>query len=119
MIDPESSTVFAGVDGRTDTELPVWYRTLRGCRTGQRSRRNRVHHPRACQRASTDESARRAESGALVVSIRQGRTDPAYRWAIEWGRHLATDMPSDVERFNEFLEYLVTVGFANERHELR
>jgi len=26
MKDPESSTVFAGVDGRTDTELPEWYR---------------------------------------------------------------------------------------------
>ncbi|MFC7074594.1 hypothetical protein ACFQJ7_11385 [Halovenus rubra] len=26
MKDPESSTVFAGVDGRTDTELPAWYR---------------------------------------------------------------------------------------------
>ena len=26
MNDPESSTVFAGVDGRTDTELPDWYR---------------------------------------------------------------------------------------------
>jgi hypothetical protein len=26
MKDPESSTVFAGVDGRTDTELPDWYR---------------------------------------------------------------------------------------------
>lgn len=26
MKNPESSTVFAGVDGRTDTELPDWYR---------------------------------------------------------------------------------------------
>ncbi|MBX0296541.1 hypothetical protein [Haloarcula nitratireducens] len=26
MKDPESKTVFAGVDGRTDTELPDWYR---------------------------------------------------------------------------------------------
>jgi len=26
----------------------------------------------------------------------------------------ATDTPSDVERFDEFLEYLVTVGFADE-----
>ena len=26
MKDPESITVFAGVDGRTDTELPDWYR---------------------------------------------------------------------------------------------
>lgn len=26
MKDPASSTVFAGVDGRTDTELPDWYR---------------------------------------------------------------------------------------------
>ncbi len=33
--------------------------------------------------------------------------------------HLATDTPSDVERLDEFLEYLVTVGFADERHELR
>jgi len=28
-------------------------------------------------------------------------------------------MPSDVERFDQFLEYLITVGFADERHELR
>ena len=26
MKNPESSTVFAGVDGRTDTEPPDWYR---------------------------------------------------------------------------------------------
>ena len=39
--------------------------------------------------------------------------------AIEWARHLATDTPSDVERFDGFLEYLVSVGFADERHELR
>lgn len=49
----------------------------------------------------------------------KGGTDPAFQWAIEWTRHLATDTPSDVERFDEFLEYLVTVGFADERHELR
>jgi anthranilate phosphoribosyltransferase len=49
----------------------------------------------------------------------KGGTDPAFQWAIEWARHLATDTPSDVERFDEFLEYLVTVGFADERHELR
>jgi len=49
----------------------------------------------------------------------KGGTDPAFRWAIEWARHLATDTPSDVERFDEFLEYLVTVGFADEPHELR
>jgi hypothetical protein len=49
----------------------------------------------------------------------KGGTDPAFRWGIEWARHLATDMPSDVERFDDFLEYLVTVGFADERHELR
>jgi len=49
----------------------------------------------------------------------KGRTDPAFRWAIEWARHLATDTPSDVERFDEFLKYLVTVGFADDRHELR
>ena len=48
-----------------------------------------------------------------------GGTDPAFQWAIEWTRHLATDTPSNVDRFDEFLEYLVTVGFADERHELR
>ena len=30
MKDPESRTVFAGVDGRTDTELPKWYRQRHG-----------------------------------------------------------------------------------------
>ena len=49
----------------------------------------------------------------------KGGTDPAFRWATEWAQHLATDTPSDVERFDDFLEYLVTVGFADERHELR
>ncbi|MEZ3172348.1 hypothetical protein ABNG03_17260 [Halorubrum sp. RMP-47] len=49
----------------------------------------------------------------------KGCSDPAFQWAIEWTRHLATDTPSDVERFDEFCEYLVTVGFADERHELR
>jgi hypothetical protein len=49
----------------------------------------------------------------------KGGSDPAFRWAIEWARHLATDTPSDVERFDDFLEDLVTVGFADETHELR
>jgi len=49
----------------------------------------------------------------------KGGTDPAFQWAIEWTRHLATDTPSDVKQFDKFLEYLVTVGFADERHELR
>lgn len=49
----------------------------------------------------------------------KGGSDPAFRWAIEWARHLATDTPSDVERFDEYLEYLVTVGFADEPFELR
>ncbi|UTF55772.1 hypothetical protein [Natronosalvus rutilus] len=49
----------------------------------------------------------------------KGGTDPAFRWAIEWVRHLATDTPSDVKWFDEFLEYLVTVGIADETHELR
>jgi len=34
-------------------------------------------------------------------------------------RHLATDRPSSVAQFDEFMEYLVSVGFANEKHELR
>jgi hypothetical protein len=49
----------------------------------------------------------------------KGGTDPAFWWAIEWVRHLATDTPSDVAQFDEFLEYLVSVGFAPEKHELR
>ena len=49
----------------------------------------------------------------------RGGSDPAFRWAIEWARHLATDTPSDVKRFDDFLEYLVTVGFAEERAALR
>jgi hypothetical protein len=49
----------------------------------------------------------------------KGGTDPVFQWAIEWAHHLATDTPSDVKRFDEFLEYLVTVGFADETHELR
>ncbi|MFT4921105.1 MAG: hypothetical protein ACI8XM_000300 [Haloarculaceae archaeon] len=46
-------------------------------------------------------------------------TDPAFQSPIEWARHLATDPPCDVERFDQFLGYLVTLGFADERHELR
>jgi len=34
-------------------------------------------------------------------------------------RHLATDTPSDVDRFDDFLDYLVTVGFADEKTSLR
>jgi hypothetical protein len=49
----------------------------------------------------------------------KGATDPAFGWAIEWTRHLATDTPSNVDRFDEFLKYLVTVGFADDPAELR
>ena len=49
----------------------------------------------------------------------KGGTDPAFQWAIEWARHLATDTPSDVEQFDEFLEYLVVVCFADEKAALR
>jgi hypothetical protein len=49
----------------------------------------------------------------------KGGSDSAFRWAIEWTRHLATNTPGDVRRFDEFLEYLVTVGFADERAEVR
>jgi hypothetical protein len=49
----------------------------------------------------------------------KGETDPAFQWAIEWTRHLATNTPSDVERFDDFLEYLITVGFADEKSTLR
>ena len=44
----------------------------------------------------------------------EGDADPAYRWAIEWARHLATDTPSDSELYEKFCEYLATVGIAAE-----
>ena len=44
----------------------------------------------------------------------KGGTDPAFKWAIEWARHLATDTPSDVEQLNDFLKYHTTVSFAGE-----
>jgi len=34
-------------------------------------------------------------------------------------RHLARDTPSDVKQFDEFLDYLVAVGFADEKAALR
>ncbi len=49
----------------------------------------------------------------------KGGTDPVFQWAIEWARHLATDTPSDVDQFDSFLDYLVTVGFADEKAALR
>ena len=49
----------------------------------------------------------------------KGGTDSAFKWAIEWARHLATDTPSDVELFDEFLEYLVAGGLADEKAALR
>lgn len=49
----------------------------------------------------------------------KGGTDPAFQWAIEWARHLASDTPSDVDQFAAFLEYLVAVGFADEKAALR
>lgn len=49
----------------------------------------------------------------------QGGTDPVFQWAIEWTHHLATDTPGDVARFDAFLEYLVALGFAEEKAALR
>ncbi|WP_058365583.1 hypothetical protein [Haloparvum sedimenti] len=49
----------------------------------------------------------------------KGGTDPAFQWAVEWTRHLASGTPSDSTLFDTFLEYLVTVGFADERNQLR
>ncbi len=49
----------------------------------------------------------------------KGGTDPAFQWAIEWTQHLATDVPSDVEQFDEFLEYLTTLDFTDEKQALR
>jgi len=49
----------------------------------------------------------------------KGGTDPAFQWAISGHATSRRDTPSDVERFDEYLEYLVIVGFADEPHELR
>lgn len=49
----------------------------------------------------------------------RGVNDPAFQWAIEWTRKLATGMPGDTERYDAFLEHLVTVGFAPDRQALR
>ncbi|WP_426962300.1 hypothetical protein [Haloparvum alkalitolerans] len=49
----------------------------------------------------------------------KGGSDPAFQWAVEWTQHLASGTPSDSELFDTFLEYLVTVGFEDERHQLR
>jgi hypothetical protein len=38
-----------------------------------------------------------------------GGTDSAFRWAIEWVRHLATDTPSEIAQFDEFLAYFISV----------
>ncbi|MDQ2056420.1 hypothetical protein [Halobellus sp. H-GB7] len=49
----------------------------------------------------------------------KGGTDPAYRWSIEWARHLAADTLSDSNLYEEFLAYLATVGIAKEPAVLR
>ena len=49
----------------------------------------------------------------------KGGTDPAFQWATEWARQLATDTPSEVDQFDAFLEYLVTIDFANEKAAIR
>lgn len=49
----------------------------------------------------------------------KGGSDPVFQWAIEWTRHLATDTPSDVNQFDEFLDYLVAADFAQDRQTLR
>ena len=49
----------------------------------------------------------------------RGGTDSVFRWALDWALHLATDIPSDVERFKRDLKYLVTLGFADEIETLR
>jgi len=49
----------------------------------------------------------------------RGTQEPVFQWAIEWTRHLATDTPPDVERYDAFLDRLVEVGFADDRRDLR
>ncbi|MFC7216016.1 hypothetical protein ACFQO4_18260 [Saliphagus sp. GCM10025334] len=49
----------------------------------------------------------------------RGVDDPVFQWALDWTRHLATDIPGDMQHYDAFLEYLVTVGFASDRETLR
>lgn len=49
----------------------------------------------------------------------RGTADPVFRWAIEWTRHLATDDPPDVQRYDAFLDRLVEADFAADRRALR
>ena len=49
----------------------------------------------------------------------RGMADPVFRWAIEWMRHLATDDPPDVQRYDAFLDRLVEAEFADDRRALR
>jgi len=103
-----------------DIPIDIATTIIRTRRTRRCPRRNRVDYPWARERAATDESAARQLKAARWWYIHgTGGTDPAFQWAIEWARHLATDTPSDVDRFDDFLDYLVTVGFADEKTSLR
>jgi len=101
-------------DARRYHEHPVRRRPRR-----RRSQGDPAAHSCAGKYGAADEPACRAENSALVVYPRQRRTDKAFQWAIEWARHLASDTPSDVERFDDSPEYLVTVGFVEEKTALR
>ena len=49
----------------------------------------------------------------------RGTADPVFQWAIEWTRHLATEQPPDVQRYDAFLDRLVEAEFADDRRALR
>lgn len=49
----------------------------------------------------------------------KGGADPAFQWAVEWTHHLATDVSTDLDRFDGFLNYLVVVGFVETPSDLR
>ncbi|MFC7212597.1 hypothetical protein ACFQO4_00675 [Saliphagus sp. GCM10025334] len=58
-------------------------------------------------------------TGIAVTALSWYGVRQRIRWAIKWVCHLATDMLSDVDQFDSFLEYLVTVGFADKKGAFR
>lgn len=86
MKDPEARTSFAGVDGRTDTELPEWYRERHGdaepvtFAEAIRSLPQAVETTVAYQNPYTDEWVETERFNALVEPSRaraQGREEDA------------------------------------------
>lgn len=83
--------------------------------------------PEEIQSITTELASRKPPTNPLVVlkAARwwyvhgRGGSDPVFQWAIEWARHLATDAPLDVQRYDDFLDRLVEADFADDRRVLR